>query len=57
MVGYPPREGTRPTNGEIPLGIVNRYPNRNAPTPTPEALKPIAPGWRGSAYPGLGWLE
>jgi hypothetical protein len=24
---------------------------------TPEALKPVAPGWRGSAYPGLGWLE
>ena len=24
---------------------------------TPEALKPVAPGWRGSAYPGLGHVK
>jgi hypothetical protein len=24
---------------------------------TPEAFERVAPGWRGSAYPGFGWLE
>ena len=29
----------------------------SSPLVTPEALKPVAPGWRGSAYPGLGRLK